>query len=239
MTHSNKLIPLFSLFLPLISGCGGSPANGDSSNGLYINAALGVTLTQSPIRNGLPAESGVSGLVFVTRDNPQGPKVAATLTVNGAAVSQDGFLLAYDLGQTTIPNATAGGAIRLHASYQSYSADLTLHCPAEVSITAPADNALAMIGDSLPVSWKGSLDYASIAKPDIMVRGFDPASGERNDIGFVDRVESGKANDTVPLPDPKGAPQWLVDLYVPGDAVNDAAGAGFCMLDRRVHLVKK
>jgi hypothetical protein len=228
------------MFLPALSACGGAPSStGDSNHGLYINSALGVSLIQSPITTGFTPESAVKGLVFVSRDNVQGQKVAATLTVNGVEVPRDAFLEAFDLAKASLPNATAGGTLTLHAAFESYSADLVLHCPSEVSITAPADQTQAMIGDAMSVRWNGTIDYGSAVKPDIMVHGFDPASGERSDLGFPDRVETGKSSDAFALPDPKGAPQWIVDLYVPGIAVSDAAGIGFCMLDRRVHLLKK
>jgi hypothetical protein len=211
--------------LALMAACGGESGT-DANHGLYINAALGATLD--------PA-GGVHGTVFVSRETAQGEPVAATLTVNGVEVPKS---LGYDLADVSIPVAP-GGTLTLHASFESYSADLTLHCPDEVTIVAPGDASHAAVGDAVTVSWTGDIDYATSIKPDIMVRGFDPASGTRTDLGFADRIESGKTSDVLTLPDPQGAPGWLVDLYVPGDLVNDAAGVGFCMLNPKLHLVRQ
>jgi hypothetical protein len=208
-----------------VAACGGDSST-DVNNGLYINAALGATLAPG---------GDVHGTVFISRDNAQGEQVAATLTVNGVEVPKS---LGYDLADVSLPVAP-GGTLVLHATFESYSAELTLHCPDEVTFTAPAEGSGAAVGDSVTVSWSGDIDFATSIKPDVMVRGFDAASGERTELGFADRVVAGETSDTFALPDPQGAPGWLVDLYVPGDLVNGAAGVGFCMLDRQIHLVRQ
>jgi hypothetical protein len=228
--------------LALVAGCGGGASDGvDVNNGLYINAGLGATLIDAPITVGATPEGGMDAFVVVSRDDAQGAPVAATLTVNGVEVPQDiafGAFLGYDFSQVAIPVAP-GGELHLHAAFEGASADLTLRCPDEVAFSAPADGTSVDPADEIAVRWDGTVDYATSIRPDLMVRGFDPASGERTELGFGDRVESGRDSDAFPLPALQGAPEWLVDLYVPGDLVNDAAGVGFCMLDRRLHLVAR
>jgi hypothetical protein len=211
--------------LALVAACGGDSST-DVNHGLYINAALGATLAPG---------GDVHGTVFVTRESAQGEQVAATLTVNGVEVPRS---FGYDLSGVSVPVAP-GGTLTLHATFETYSADLTLHCPDAVTLTAPAEGSGAAVGDSVTVRWSGDIDYATSIKPDVMVRGFDAATGERTELGFPDRVVAGKTSDTFALPDLQGAPGWLVDLYVPGDLVNDAAGVGFCMLNPRIHLVRQ
>jgi len=230
----------FMVGTALNAGCGGASSN--TNDGLYINAALGVRLIQSPITTGMTPEGNLSATVSVARQNGQGAQIAAILTVNGVEVPKQetlGVFLGYDFSKVSVPNATAGGTLTLHASFETYSGELTLHCPSEVIITAPADNSQSAVGDSVTVSWNGALGHATPIRPDIMVRGFKPASGSTTGLVFADRIVTGKARDTFALPDLQGAPEWLVDLYVPGDLVNDEAGFGFCMLDRRIHIVSK
>lgn len=228
-----------ALALLAVAGCGGGSP--DTANGLYINAALGVTLVQSPIAAGPNPEGALKAVVVVSRDKAQVQQVAATLTVNGVEVPQQtlaGAFIGYDFRPLSVP-IQAGDTLTLHAAFADSSAELILHCPPGVTITAPTDGSQASAGDSVTVRWSGTVDHATFIKPDIIVRGFDPASGSSSDIGFADRSEKGKSQDAIVLPDTRGAPQWLVDLYVPGDLADGAAGTGFCMLDRRVHIVKR
>jgi hypothetical protein len=221
-----------SLWLCMATALACGDGSSNTSNGLYINAALGATLVQ---------DGGLKATVVVTRDDARGAQVAAALTVNGVEVPQQtlaGVVLGYDFSKVSIPDAT-GGTLRLHASFASDSADLTLHCPDQVTITAPAEQSRAAVGDSVTVSWRGEVDYATPIKPDILVRGFDPASGSESSLALADRSVKGKSSDTFALPDLQGAPQWMVELFVPGDLVDDAAGMGFCMLERRIHIVSK
>jgi hypothetical protein len=214
----------------------------DSNQGLYINAALGIELVQSPISQGSAAEGSVDGLVAVTRNDVSGERVMATLTVNGAEVPQQsslGVFLGYDFAKANLPPVGPGSALTLHAELDAGSGTITLVCPPEVTITAPADGAMASTGDTVTVRWSGTIAHTSVLKPDIMVHGFDPATGARVTLDLADRVVSGKTEDTFTLPDPKGMPQWLIDLHVPGDAKSNSAGAGGCGLLRRVHLVKR
>ena len=228
-------IAYIGLSLGVMTACA-TDGPADTSNGLYINAALGVTLTQSPLAMGVNREAAVEALVLVTRDNAQGEDADAILTVNGALVPKS--ILGYDVSNVAVV-AGAGESLHLHATEGTDSADLTLPCPAEVTLTAPADNSDAAVGAMIDVTWTGSIDHATSVKPDIMVHGFDPATGTRSKLDFPDRVVAGRSSDSFMLPDPKTAPQWLVDLYVPGDLIDHSGGVGFCMLDRRAHLVRR
>jgi hypothetical protein len=222
--------PTLPLLLTL-AACG-APST-DVNHGLYVNAALGVSLVQAPITAGTTAEAPVKGLVFITRDSARGAQVAATLTVNGVQVPQG--LLGYDLATVTLPDVAPGQPVVFHAELGTASADFTVHCPDELTLSGVAEGSSAHAGDSVTVSWGRTLPAEPVAS-DLMVHGFDPTTGARTTLSLADRVETGKSSDTFALPDAGGAPEWLVDLYATGPTVSDAAGAGSCGLDRRLHL---
>ncbi|MBK7858562.1 MAG: hypothetical protein IPJ65_08050 [Archangiaceae bacterium] len=216
---------------------GGRPA--DEAKGLYINASLGLRLVQSPIANGSVPEGAVSGTVFVSQGE-HGDAVPAKLTLNGVEVPQQtafGLFLGYDFAKANLSSIKPGEPLTVHAELDGGSSTLTVACPPEVLITAPAEGTQASTGDLVTVQWSGSVDHQTPFKPDILVFGFNPATGAHVRTDLADRIVSGKTSDTFALPDPKGQPQWSVELHVTGDLAQNPAGVGWCGLVRRVHLV--
>ncbi len=233
---SIRFIRLF-VVTSLLAGCGGG--KGGASNGLFI-AAGPISLIQSPIPGDLAGEAAVTGIVGVNQGGLSGKGVPATLTVNGVEVPSVAVGEAvYDLTAVTIPNAAPGQPLVLHASYQTYSADMTLNCPSEVTLTSPADNSTAAAGDSVTATWTGTIDYDNILyKPHIAVFGL-LGTDMPSDLGFADRFENGKTSDSFALPALNPSYQWVIDLHVPGSYVSDGSGYGYCELIRRTHVVQK
>jgi hypothetical protein len=228
------------LGLLLVVGCGGG-SSGDSGPGIYIHASVKLVPAPPDQTIGASPDEVLVGQVVVL-DEYEEQWVAAKLTVNGVDVPakiEGGQALGYDLSQVRIPGAEAGGTLEMHAELNGSSADLTLRCPSDVTIIAPADHSQATAGDSVTLSWSGKVDYDNSAfEPYVDVQGFDPTTGASTNLG-VDHEVSHMSSDTFMLPAPGSAPEWLVHLFVPGDLARPPRGVGTCWLDRQVHLVVK
>jgi hypothetical protein len=218
----------------------GSPDAGGKINppvqGITINAALGLDLVQHPDS----IEGPVTGLVLVELDDE--PLSGATVTINGAVLPEHSMIQGfYDAAQAEIPNALPGGKLELTASKDGKSATLTLDCPTEVTIIAPAENTPVAIGETVTMVWNGKIDYDNpVIKPTARINAWRT---EENRISSTTEEGSFKKLTTetsvqLKVPDDYGD-AFVAELSVPGSMVIANDNAGMCGLVRRVRLTRK
>lgn len=233
------------------SNAGGS--SGSSSRdktGMTLNASTGLSLRDRL----LGQETGyVSGLVLVERDDKE--MNDAVVSVNGATLPLlvDGFYLA-DNAPIAQPIA-AGSSLSVKATQGGSTAAVDLPCPREVTITSPTENTAVTPGQTLTVSWSGSLDtgalppgadsfgtLANLFKSWLSFHAYDSAEKK---VGLLLVGEPGQGvlepsatTATITVPDP-GTDSLILELNVKGKAVTASNYSGVCDLSRRVLLTVK
>jgi hypothetical protein len=238
-----------------VLGCGSSTSDTPSSGGkgLGINASLGIDTRDRLIGS---ETSYATGVIMITNN---GTTVTdATVTLNGVPIppltlpSTGKPTGTYSASDTT-PIA-GGSTLALNASEQGQTANLSLPCPNEVSITSPKENTTIKEGQVLTVTWSGSVDtgneaviasesssVTNVLKPSLRIYSWNGTA-----TGTPARLLSADANGDILDPTatsgtitvPTGAgPTAVLELHVAGKLIEpNASMAGQCNLSRRVIL---
>lgn len=210
---------------------------GDKQNGagLEINATLGLSLNDpAHLKSG---EGGVSGQILIKTNGVDSK--TAKVKVNGVVAPVDPLFKTANPNTVTIPDTGPGKSLRITATDGAASGSVDLPCPAELGLTStPADGATVNVGDTIALSWTGTLNYdgKGFLKPDLQ---FDTYSDDRDDWDpMFDERLSLTPTDTgvnVTVPD-TGGDDLLLSLRVPGDFIMEGGHSGHCTLVRRVRF---
>lgn len=234
------------------SGGTGGSGTGTSSGGLTLNAALGVDLADRLIGK---ETSYASGSILVEK---AGKDVNdAVVTLNGTTLPlatmmgmpMDGFYSADDAALSS--PISAGGTLKVSATQGGSTASMDLPCPKEVTITSPTDNTAVTPGQTLTVTWSGSLDtgalpagsadmgtLADMLKSHLSFHAYDATA---KSVGSLVMNKTGEgaispsatsATITIPSTDATGL---VLELNVQGKMVT-GTNSGVCNLSRRVLL---
>jgi hypothetical protein len=213
------------------SGSSGT-SSGGSKTKLTISAPQ-AKLVMEPYRL---EKKGLTVYFYVNED---GQSVGdATATVNGTPATCD----AVSGCTALLPDAVPGVAVHIQVTRGSESQQLDIACPADVTITTPAEGSAITPGQKVTVNWNGKIGYSTIGTPaSLLIMAYDAAS-----------------NDTGSPPSSSNSPQWAflkgtetsatvtapstvsgfsITLSVSGDTASDHLTS--CELVRRVHLVSQ
>lgn len=229
----------------LLAGCGDDAAGKDAAtndggpggggSGMEINASMGLSLndTKHPKND----EGAVSGLILV-KTNGVNSKTAQ-VKVNGVVVPADPLLETANPNSVTIPDAGPGKSLRITAADKGASGSVDLPCPSELGLTStPADGATVNVGDTIALSWTGTLNYEGMGflKPDLQFDSYsedsdqwDPMTEERLTLSPTDTKADVIAPDT-------GGDDLLLNLRAPGKFIMTDGHSGHCQLVRRVRF---
>lgn len=139
-----------------------------------------------------------------------------------------------------------GQTVTIAATDSGQTARLVLTFPQDVALTSPSDGSMVGAGQTITVSWTGSLgpyDWTQFDGPQLVLSG-----NSRNEDGLNHPMSLGiptsganwvglEADDVsaeLTLPQ-TSEPGYLLTLIVPGDAI----GTSRCVLNRGVYLVKE
>jgi hypothetical protein len=246
----------------LLTSCGGSSSSGgdggsdgkDGTSGgdngggggtVELNASLGIWLTQYPIPNGSSKEGAVTGWFMLKKNGDD--LAGATVKINGTLIPEAPGQIqspgTYDPAYAGDIPIQPGGTMTITVDESGHHHEFSFACPAEVTITEPAEATQVSPNDQMTVRWTGTIKYPnSVYDPLLDIYRFDPGSGRYISLlGFDPGAYHLKATDTsldLTLPD-NIDPQYVIQLSVPGELTQTDDVMGFCGLKRRVHLIKK
>ena len=210
------------------------------TGGLKIDAILGLSLIDVPAID----EDPVDGVFEVTRDGASVDD--AEVTINGVTVTgSDGM---YFVSNAVSELAVAAGeSLKIKAIQGGDTVELELPCPTDAQITSPADGTQVATGETITVTWSGSIGpyaWGIMSEPYLKLDGNEP--GASGDHEYSLQPKPGEtylglsATDTsgqLTIPE-NSHPAFMLKLVVPGDFVENANGQGYCRIIRKVHLTK-
>ena len=234
-------------------GDGGSDGKDGSSgtdNGgggtVELNASLGIWLTQYPITKSTTFKEGpVSGFFMLKKDGDD--LAGATVKINGTLIPEAPGQFqspgSYDPAYAADIPIAPGGTMTITVDENGHHHEFSFVCPAEVTITEPAENTSVSVNDQITVRWTGTIKYQnSVYDPILNLFEYDPDTGTNISLlGFDPGPYHLNENDTsltLTLPD-TSRPQYFVELSIPGDLTQNDTAMGYCGLRRRVHLVRQ
>lgn len=220
-------------------GGSGSPDSGSSSTSvLEVNFATGLHSFDKPLAG---EGAGLTGTVQVHLSDSSEDLPDAVLKVNDVTVPINSTGL-YEVSEVSIPAVAAGGSIKVSATWKGQLASLTVKCPPEVTLTAPTANTAFATGDTVALSWTGSLGVVSaISGPTASVLSYNSVTRQAGSAPGVTL----KVTDTsvsIKAPTLRGSDNgFIAELATAGDYLADTKSHGFglCYLHRRVILTSK
>jgi len=260
MSATRFMAVCFSLLLAACSGPSSSSNGGDTGNGkdgtsggdngggggaVELNAALGIWLTQYPNTKGYPKEGPVSGW-FELRKNDD-LLTGATVKINGTLIpeapAEPESPGTYDPAYAGDIPIQPGGTMTITVDESGHHHEFSFPCPSELTITEPAEATQVSPNDQMTVRWTGAVKYQnSVRDPLLDIFQYEPDSGTLLSLLKFDpgpyHLKATDTSLTVTLPDNE-RPQYLIEISVPGDWIQNDNITGFCGLIRRVHLINK
>lgn len=249
-----KLVTALILSLGLAAGCSSptdeTPDNGETDGGtqtgtdagktdnenkdpkkLYIEVTSALTLTNLALKD----KEAVNGLISVKKDGDNVP--GATLKLNDTEIPESADTGTYDVGTASLTSVTPGAKATFIATFGGETATLELDCPAEVTITTPAEGATVTAGDSIAFAWTGTIAYENFSKPSASIVTYNSTNGK---LGLASPTNSARidgSSATVTVPSLDGTDDgWLAQLSVPGNSVETVEGFATCTYVRRNQL---
>jgi hypothetical protein len=250
------------LLVVSLAACGGKSSNGDGGdtgdgkdgtsggdNGgggaVELNAALGIWLTQYPIPKGVPKEGDVTGWFMLKKNGDD--LAGATVKINGTLIPEAPGPAqspgTYDPAYAGDIPILPGGTMTITVDESGHHHEFSFVCPAEVRITEPAEETQVSPNDQITVSWTGAVKYQNpVRDPLLDIFEYEPDSGTFLSLLKFDpgpyHLKATDTSLTVTLPDNE-RPQYVIEISVPGNWIQNDDTTGFCGLKRRVHLVNQ
>lgn len=229
-------------------------AGEDPGESLYINAAVGLSTIDKPFAN---EGKGATGLIAM--EYSEDDLSSAVVKVNGTQLKLlpgglgESIPGVFDLATSEVPGPGASGVFKVDASYNGMTATGSLPCPAGVTITSPAEGDSFAMGDTISVTWTGSVATGHpVSKSSLSLLGYDSVANK--EVGSV-MFQDSKDGVTVSLEDtatggelkayePAGGDTagfdgWVVQVNVLGSYIDVNDAVGYCSTISRVHLKKK
>jgi hypothetical protein len=168
-----------------------SDGGNDTTPGLEINAALGISVIASP----LASEQAVDGLVTVELDG-EDPPTGTTLTLNGTPlVPWLGSASIFTVDEANVPAAAPGNPITLVAAAGGKTSTLALACPGEPGWgTTPAAGAALRATSAVSSNWTGDIYFNpamagfGMMQSSLSIRPYDSAGNRA--YGFAQNAQT-------------------------------------------------
>ena len=237
-------------------GTGAGPSGGTgggTGEAMLINAAMGLQTVDKPFADEGKGAVGMLHMEYANDDLSTAVVKVNDTTVKQKQIGGHNVEATFDLQTSDVPAPGPLGAFKLEASYKGMTAAGSLPCPAGVTITSPAEGDSYAVGDTITVSWTGSVatDHP-LFKSDLRLLGYDTAANQEygstafqsSTDGIVVSLEGTATGGEVKAYEATGSQTgtfdgWVVQVQALGNYVSETNAVGYCTVASRVHIKKK